>query len=918
MKHCIILWLCLIFLPAWAYAESDDAFVQSAEGYMVKEEYKSAIIQLKNALQTNPNNIKARLLLGEAYLVYEDGLAAEKEIRRVKNLTEDKARWLLPLVKSYLLQGKLKEAFDEIGEIEKLPESIQFQAKILQATILLRANRRAQAKEMYLKLFEQEPKNPDVLLGLARIALLEGKATESLARVEESLAIDAKHLDSLLLKAEIFRLQTKYQDAIVVFSKVLSIRPFHLRALIGQTACYIAVDDLKQAQINIQTINQQKKGLILVQYLHALLDYKDKREDQALEKLQSVLRVLPKHVPSNLLIGAIYYNRNHYQLAEEHLSKVIEVVPFHLSAARMLGATYLKLNKPKKSVEILKPVADEVEDGRLFALLGTAYLRSGEAEKGEEILRKAVALEPDLASIRTQLALSKIATGKNEDALLDLESAVKSGDDLPQADALLILMKLRRQAYDDAVKASLDFVKKHPKQPLPYSLLGASYAARGELDKSKQQYREALKVDPTYTTAELNLAKFAMAEKDYASAKQHFNTILTHHKGHISALTGLAQIAENQGNTRLAFDYLRQAVDNNPEAIAPAEKLIKFYLSKRENLKALSIARQLRQHHQGHPKVLRLHGMTQLASNQYSSAVVTFEELVLLKQDAQAYHLLAGAQAKSGDLEAALDSLELALKADPNYLPALVARAGVATRLGDIEQAIAYAKVIQQKYPDKAEGYQAEADVYKLKKDYIKAGELYHKAYQMNPSRFLAMMTQRIFELTGKYEPGYEILQDWLSKHPKDVVVLRHLAVAYQDHGKTDKAINKYLQILDIAPKDVLVLNNVAWLYHISGSNKSLKFAEKAYDLAPDRAEVLDTYAWILLHNDELAKSLRLLKIAAQTAPHIPSIQYHLAFALYKDNRLKEAQNRLRQLLESKIKFPEREAAEKLLKAIKG
>ena len=43
----------------------------------------AAVIQLRNAIQRDPNNLDARLLLGRLYLQAGDGPSAEKELRHV-------------------------------------------------------------------------------------------------------------------------------------------------------------------------------------------------------------------------------------------------------------------------------------------------------------------------------------------------------------------------------------------------------------------------------------------------------------------------------------------------------------------------------------------------------------------------------------------------------------------------------------------------------------------------------------------------------------------------------------------------------------------------------------------------------------------------------------------------------------------
>src|SRR5512134_2536272 len=62
--------------------ESASDLIRSAREYQAKGDHPAAIIQLKNAVQKQPDNGEARLLLGQSTLAVGDPATAEKEFRR--------------------------------------------------------------------------------------------------------------------------------------------------------------------------------------------------------------------------------------------------------------------------------------------------------------------------------------------------------------------------------------------------------------------------------------------------------------------------------------------------------------------------------------------------------------------------------------------------------------------------------------------------------------------------------------------------------------------------------------------------------------------------------------------------------------------------------------------------------------------
>ena len=64
---------------------ASDEYFQDAKKYLKDGDSNAAVIQLKNALQKDRNNIGARRLLGEIYLRMGNGPSAEKELRAARS-----------------------------------------------------------------------------------------------------------------------------------------------------------------------------------------------------------------------------------------------------------------------------------------------------------------------------------------------------------------------------------------------------------------------------------------------------------------------------------------------------------------------------------------------------------------------------------------------------------------------------------------------------------------------------------------------------------------------------------------------------------------------------------------------------------------------------------------------------------------
>jgi Tfp pilus assembly protein PilF len=208
--------------------------------------------------------------------------------------------------------------------------------------------------------------------------------------------------------------------------------------------------------------------------------------------------------------------------------------------------------------------------------------------------------------------------------------------------------------------------------------------------------------------------------------------------------------------------------------------------------------------------------------------------------------------------------------------------------------------------------------VYTARKEYQEAADAYALAYGKAASAALAKKLYYARLQLGKTESAHEALRQWLVAHPEDVDTRGLLAQALQTSGEQPKAIEEYRKLLDYDADNVTALNNLAWLYQEENNPEGVRYAERAYQLVPDRPEVIDTLGWLLVQTGDTNRGLVLLQEAATKAPHIPEIRYHMAAALVKAGRREEARKELDRLLKSSKTFPERDKAEALREQLGG
>lgn len=909
---------CLAAAPGAAVAETAAGYLQGAKTYLEKGKVRAAIIDAKNALQQEPDNGEARAVLGQAYLQAGQVDGAEHELQRARKLGAPRPQWLLTLGKVYLVRHKPDQVLDEVKPQGDDSPLMRSRIRAERSMAYMMQGHRKNARTALDKALKGAPNDAEVLVAAARFHAAGGDVKTATQYIKQAIETNPKNLDAWLLRAGMLRSQHQYHDALSAYEKAISVAPESLAARFGKVMMLVATGQDAQARTQLEALKRTAEKAPIYQYLDAVLAFREKHYDTAVASLQRVLRDLPDHMPSHLLLGIISYRQGHLESAESNLSTYLAAEPKQLPAAKLLAATRLKLKNPSGALSALIPfLKDHPKDAQLLALAGTAYLKNHEYERGVKLLKQAAEIAPNVASIRTQLGLGFLGMGNFDQAASDLKSAVDMGKAPVQTDVLLVLVRMLQKQYDQAIEAAQALAKKEPKSPLPENLLSAAYLGKGDRAAARQHLDKAIKLDPKYAAARLNLARLDVSEGQTDAARAQYQRILKDHPGQLRALLELAVLADRAGQHDKAVKLVEQAADANPDALQPAVLLTRYYLARGDADKALAVSQGMAQKHPDEPAALAMRAAAQLATGDTANAINTYQHLSKLNPKAPGpYILLARAYMKAGDSEYARKSVQAALKAKPDFAPALVMLGDLELRQDRISEARAVSAKLQKLYPKLPAGYRLEGDIDRNNGDYRAAAAAYNRGYQAGPSGALAVRLASTQKLAGNRDGAVASLRDWLSHRPADVEARLMLAGLYQTLGKVDDSIREYERVKAQKPNSVVAWNNLAWLYLGKDNDKALNYAQKAYDLAPQRPEVADTLGWILVKRGDTGKGLTLIENAAVHAPQAISIHYHLAVALNAAGRKEQARDQLQRILQSGKEFPEKAKARLLLRQV--
>jgi uncharacterized protein (TIGR03790 family) len=140
------------------------------------------------------------------------------------------------------------------------------------------------------------------------------------------------------------------------------------------------------------------------------------------------------------------------------------------------------------------------------------------------------------------------------------------------------------------------------------------------------------------------------------------------------------------------------------------------------------------------------------------------------------------------------------------------------------------------------------------------------------------------------------------------------LAGLYEEAGEHDKAIALYRRLLEIAPDNAVVLNNLAFALAVRENNleEALPMAEKAYALSKQNPNMADTLGWIHHLAGQNDRAVELLEEAVRGQSRNAEIHLHFAIVSAETGDTLAAEVALRRALEIDPKLEEREEVRKL------
>ena len=888
---------------------------------------KGALIQLRNALQRDPAQLSAKILIGRTYLALGQPRLAEEEILNAQKLGADPLLIALDLARARNEQGKFGLNVQGIVPT-RFPKAQQPDLWVELGIARLGEDDSDGARGAFEEALRIRPGHTGAKVGLARIPLQEGRYAEAERLAREALKADPEHVQAWFVTGSAAHAQGRFEDAAMAYAKAHQRDPRHLPAALGEATAMLEAGKPARAAALLEPLRKQHPGLATIPYLQSeafrAMGMPDEASLARAAAVDIIGRYAPAdvaHPPSNLLLfGTIAFESGQLETAHGFLSAYAEANGGDVQGRKMLARTLLALGKPGQAKKLLSRLsAIGHADAESLALLGDAYIQLGDHAAAERYYRSALTEHNGGPAIVRRLGMTQFHSGQRDQALSTLRTLVDQTEGAAGADAALLLGMLYygENRLIEAAGIADRLAGDDPKNFTARNLQGLIAVARGNIGQGRKILEAIVSEAPDFRPARYNLIKLDAAQGRSAAADAALRELLASNPNDVRALLESARFALGQGDPHIGIQHLERIRELEPKNTLANVELINAYLANRQVTQARARATALDRVVPNDFLVKEAVARVQIAAGDRIDATLTLQVVARLAgEDPERLTHTARLQSLIGAFNDAAWSLTKALAAHPDNIQARVDLAKALFRQRKFEQAEVEVNNALERNPRGVRGIALLGDIRMAQGRTAEAIDLYHRGREVADTPRLVVSLHRALMTAGRETEALDTIKAWHAQHPGIPLVMDLLADHLQHAGDHAMALELREKLVDLNPGDAVAWRKLAAALASSDTERALKAAKKAYELAPHNAAVLDTLGWALVQLGSLDEGLAHLREALSRNSGSATTRYHLAVALQEYGNINGARRELEQALRLSDGFPERDEAIARLNAL--
>jgi putative PEP-CTERM system TPR-repeat lipoprotein len=874
-KLSVLSLICLsIALVASCSSESPEVKLKEAQLAIEQGEYEKAEVLLKTVLSENGSAEEAHLQLATTYYFQGEFENALKEFDKLKNSNLLRAADIRHWLQSLLFT-------DSIDEIKRV---VKKHGNKLEASV----TRYYEIKANPDRLNEIELPDEGELSALV-------KCSSNLSKGRAFYTDCIKQLSNFNSNEHAFELATvamRERDNDAFLSSVSTLaRKFPQSPMfqILHSEALVRVKEYESASKIVSPLLAKFPSQGFLNYLQSVISFEDADFKASKIYSEKAIQNGVDNTQTRLIAAISAYNLEAFEQAYSHFEPIAGSIKKASAEYRIYSSTLLALGYDTKAVEVIESMDGvSVDDLPLYTSVASVMSRTASKDKSLSILQQFDSLVEGNSSAFIELNINKLALN-DINALANLESVKDS--DSPKA-----------------VKTAL----------------ASYYLSKGQHDKALDEAGSLMDVEGGEYTAKVIEALVAL-ERNSKDVSDKFNVLFSYDENSLPALFYFINkyIGEQRFSDAVALSNKLQATI--PNSVLAITTHIRALNAAGQKEKLISFLKDSYTNNSSSEHIASLYAAELFNQKKFVEArriLRNFEP----SADAKPLYWLTLIKAESalGNIESAKKLAGNWAMLAPNYKPAILLAANIYESENNFDESIRFLKRASKQFANDEQIKLLLASNYISNKEFESASSMlsqmdmsskrslpfklveghlalekgnsakailniseYYYEYKTYDSLMLLVKAYREQKNIGG---AIEACEDYLQSSGFDPRASLYVAELYikTDH---EKAISEYKRLLRNGGDSALVLNNLAWLYHVNNMNKdALPLAEKASLLEEDNPDYLDTLGMIHLRLGNITEAESKLASAFAKSPQSIDIVLHYVEILVVNGKRERAE----------------------------
>lgn len=546
--------------------------------FLNKGKVEIALIHLDELIGEGKTDPDIYLIKAGAYTRMHDPVGAEDALRSGIMHNPGSAALHMALADHLLRKKKTDDAIVVVQKLIGIDPK-ETRHKLALANLYWGSGKEQKAHDVLNAIVLADEKNEERWLENAGFYVSKKRPADAEQVLKEGLRKNPKSVKIRLALSDLYADTKRTDNAIALLKECRMIKnnpknPENIHANISLAKIHLGRHELTEAKKLVDDVIEASPKNLDAHYLKGNIDLLEVDGMNAVAKFRTVINERPQFIPAYMKLAEAHIMTGEPNLALDTLQNAYKIEPNSKDVARAIGRIHTMQGKYDKAEEQMKNFsANHPDDIDIKIELGDLFVARSDfkgAEKVYDDVKQQAPLNPlGYVKMGTLYAMQ----GNPGKAIMEFEQAYKLDPGSQQLSSILVRSYVENRRHSSASTLCEEKIKKNPKDPFSYNLLGEALSAQKNYKQAEDLFQKAISLEPTWLAPHNNLARLYVLQGQKTDAIRKYWELINKQPDNVAAYFSLAQIYSTGKEYSKAIKVYSKLLEKRPNLWIAANDL---------------------------------------------------------------------------------------------------------------------------------------------------------------------------------------------------------------------------------------------------------------------------------------------------------------------------------------------------------